>query len=210
MKKISLHLPSSAFVGRGHMIWKHEDLLRRWSEPSSPARIWCFCWRRNSEMELVLGKSGLSCRLEWLMSRWTNDAVPCQGCSPRSYVMGNCQRLSPITDLSCLTQYDFLTLFWKFQKIPWFVWATRDSLPTMQETQVWSLGREDPLEKETATHSSTLAYKIPWMEEPGGLQSLGSQRAGHDWVTSLSLSVMSSLVNYSMCKHLHFCQFFIC
>ena len=82
MKKISLHLPSSAFVGRGHMIWKHEDLLRRWSEPSSPARIWCFCWRRNSEMELVLGKSGLSCRLEWLMSRWTNDAVPCQGCSP--------------------------------------------------------------------------------------------------------------------------------
>ena len=53
-------------------------------------------------------------------------------------------------------------------------------LPTMQETQVRSLGREDPLEKEMATHSSTLACKIPWTEEPGRLQSMGSQRVGHD------------------------------
>ena len=45
-------------------------------------------------------------------------------------------------------------------------------LPTMQETWVWSLGWEDPLEKEMATHSSTLAWRIPWMEEPGGLQSI--------------------------------------
>ena len=49
-------------------------------------------------------------------------------------------------------------------------------LPTMQETWVQSLGREDPLEKEMATHSSTLAWKIPWMEEPGRLQSTGLQR----------------------------------
>ena len=48
------------------------------------------------------------------------------------------------------------------------------------ETRVLSLGQEDPLEKEMATHSSTLAWKIPWMEEPGGLQSMGSQRVGHD------------------------------
>ena len=53
-------------------------------------------------------------------------------------------------------------------------------LPAMWETQVQSLGWEDPLEKEMATHSSTLAWKIPWMEEPGRLQSMGSQRAGHD------------------------------
>ena len=53
-------------------------------------------------------------------------------------------------------------------------------LPTMQETWVRSLGREDPLEKEMATHSSTLAWKIPWMEEPGRLQSMGLQRVGHD------------------------------
>ena len=49
-------------------------------------------------------------------------------------------------------------------------------LPTMQETQVQSLGREDPLEKEMATHSGILAWKIPWMEEPGRLQSMGLQR----------------------------------
>ena len=63
------------------------------------------------------------------------------------------------------------------------------NLSAVRETWVWSLGREDPLEKEMATHSSTLAWRIPWREEPGGLQSMGSQRVGHDWATSLSLSV---------------------
>ena len=53
-------------------------------------------------------------------------------------------------------------------------------LPTVWETRVQSLGREDPLEKEMAIHSSILAWKIPWMEEPGGLQSMGLQRVGHD------------------------------
>ena len=53
-------------------------------------------------------------------------------------------------------------------------------LPTMQETWVRSLGWEGPLEKEMAIHSSTLGWKIPWMEEPGRLQSMGSQRVGHD------------------------------
>ena len=54
-------------------------------------------------------------------------------------------------------------------------------LPAMQETWVRSLGREDPLEKEIATHSSILAWRIPWMEGPGGLQSTGSQRVEHDF-----------------------------
>ena len=54
------------------------------------------------------------------------------------------------------------------------------NLPAMQETQVQSLGREDPLEEEMATHSRTLAWRIPWREEPGRLQSMGSQRVGHD------------------------------
>ena len=53
-------------------------------------------------------------------------------------------------------------------------------LPGMQETQVRSLGWEDPLEKEMATHSSILAWRVPWREEPGRLQSMGSQRVGHD------------------------------
>ena len=51
----------------------------------------------------------------------------------------------------------------------------------MQETQAWSLGQEDPLEKEMATLSSILAWRIPWAEEPGGLQSIESQRVIYDW-----------------------------
>ena len=54
------------------------------------------------------------------------------------------------------------------------------NLTAVQKTQVRSLGQEDPLEKEMATHSSILAWRIPWMEKPGGLKSRGSQRIGHD------------------------------
>ena len=60
-------------------------------------------------------------------------------------------------------------------------------LSTMRETRVRSLGPEDPLEKEMATPSSTIAWKIPWMEKPGRVQSMGSQRVGHDWAISLQL-----------------------
>ena len=63
---------------------------------------------------------------------------------------------------------------------PSLVAQTLKNLPAMQEIQVQSLGWEDLLEKEMATHSSILAWKIPWTEEPGGLQSMGSQRVGHD------------------------------
>ena len=57
---------------------------------------------------------------------------------------------------------------------------TVNCLPTMRETLVQSLGQEDPLEKKMATHSSTIAWKIPWTKEPGRLQSMGSQRVRHD------------------------------
>ena len=57
--------------------------------------------------------------------------------------------------------------------------------PPMRETRVRSLGQKDPLEKEMVTHSSILAWRIPWMEKPGRLQSTGSQRVGHNWATSL-------------------------
>ena len=62
--------------------------------------------------------------------------------------------------------------------------GSNDNLPAIQGTWVRSLGQEDPLEKETATHSSILAWEIPWTEEPGGLQSLGSHKSGtqlSDW-----------------------------
>ena len=68
-------------------------------------------------------------------------------------------------------------------------------LPGMQETRVQSLGWEDPLEKEMATHSSTLAWKLAWMEEPSRLQSMGSQRVGYNQATSLLLPLIISLAN---------------
>ena len=69
-------------------------------------------------------------------------------------------------------------------------------LPAMCETWVRSLGQEDPLEKEMATHSSTLAWKIPWTEEPCKLQSTGSQRVGHDSATSLHLLSTSNCFTF--------------
>ena len=76
-------------------------------------------------------------------------------------------------------------------------------LPAMRETWVRSLGPEDPLEKEMATHSSILAWRTPWTEEPGGLQSTGSQRVGHDWATShtctpLKTRMMGSVFSYKV------------
>ena len=81
-----------------------------------------------------------------------------------------------------------------FQLFASLVAQTVKRLPAMWETQVWSLGQEDPLEKEMATHSSTLPWKIPWTEEPGRLQSMGSQRVRHYWATWLSFPFLSSLI----------------
>ena len=90
---------------------------------------------------------------------------------------------------------------------PWDypVWAslmgqTVKRLSMMRETRVRSLGWEDPLEKEMASHSSTIAWKIPWKEKPGRLQSMRSQRVGHDWATSRS----RSRSRYPVWDSLHF------
>ena len=79
---------------------------------------------------------------------------------------------------------------WLPQKVTLFVLQSSlvsqivKNLPAMQQTWVRSLGQEDPPEKGMATHSHILAWRIPWSEEPGGLQSIELQRVGHDWVTN--------------------------
>ena len=89
-------------------------------------------------------------------------------------------------------------------------------LYTMQETRVLSLRREDPLEKEMAIHSSTIAWKIPWTEVPGRLQSMGSQRVGHNLTTKQQLTysttrskrsvLRESLVNFvNLTQLFYFC-----
>ena len=88
-------------------------------------------------------------------------------------------------------QWYLVILTWSYLNSSYqtsLVAQTVNCLPAMRETWVRSLDREDPMEKNMATHSSTLAWKIPWIEEPDRLQSIGLQRFGYDCVTSLSLS----------------------
>ena len=82
-----------------------------------------------------------------------------------------------------------------------------ENLPAMQETRVWSLGREDPLEKEMATHSSVLAWRIPWTEEPGGLQTMESQES--DMTKQLNHQTVAILLTIILYKYLvYFCFVF--
>ena len=86
-----------------------------------------------------------------------------------------------------------------FNMLSRLVAQTVKRLSTMWRTRARSLGQEDPLEKEMAIHSSTIAWKIPWTEEPGRLQSVGSQRVRHDWATWLSFTRVSNcfpILNY--------------
>ena len=74
------------------------------------------------------------------------------------------------------------------------------NLPAMLETWVWSLGQEDPLEKGMATHASILAWRIPWAEEPGGLQSIGLQRVRHDWITNIYIQTYLDTLKWTWAK----------
>ena len=78
-----------------------------------------------------------------------------------------------------------------------FVAQTVKNTPAMQETWLQSLGQEDPLEEDMATHSSIFAWRIPWTEEPDGLQFIASQRIGHDWVTK---HTHGPQLEYTLCE----------
>ena len=106
-----------------------------------------------------------------------------------------------ICHLSVNTMHTDLLLYANFLPTS-LVAQTVKRLPTMRETWVQFLGREDLLEKAMAPHSSILAWKIPWMVEPGRLQSMGLQRVGQDWATSLSFFhfLLRSLHHYELYK----------
>ena len=85
---------------------------------------------------------------------------------------------------------------------------TVKNLPVVRESQVRSLGWEDPLEKEIATHSSILAWKFPCTEEPGGLQSMGSSRVGHDWaINTHSHAIGTCFLSYMFTQLVHILNF---
>ena len=91
------------------------------------------------------------------------------------------------------TESDTTEVIWQQQHfriwtcVRWFSGSVAKNLPVMHKTWIWSLGQEDSLKKGVATHSSILAWRISWTEESGELQSMGSQRVGHDWATNTTL-----------------------
>ena len=123
-------------------------------------QIWSLGWEDSLEKGMTIYSSTLAWRIPW-----TEE--------PGRLQSTGSQRV----------RQDWVTNIWIFP-------GSSDSKAsaTRQETQVQSLGQEDLLKKEMVTHSRTLAWKIPWIEELGRLQSIGSQRDGDDWTTSLSLS----------------------
>ena len=98
------------------------------------------------------------------------------GVGRRKRWTGRAQRVRRAVNLCSL-------ILWRWTHIIWAPWVaqTVKNPPAVQETWVLSLGREDSLKKGMATASSTFAWRIPWTEKPGGLQSMGSQTVGHDW-----------------------------
>ena len=106
---------------------------------------------------------------------WAGKKSACNAGTP-SLMPGS--RRSPLEGIGYPLQFSWASL----------VVQTVKNLPTMWETWVQSLGWEDPLEEGMSTLSSILAWRIPWTEESGGLQSMGSQRVGHNWATKHSLA----------------------
>ena len=88
---------------------------------------------------------------------------------------------------SCYLRHLFVYALWETGTF--LVAQMVKNLPAMQETRVWSLGQEDPLDKGMATHSSIVTWSTLWTEELGGLQSMGLQRVGHDWATNTFISL---------------------
>ena len=106
----------------------------------------------------------------------------------QSVIKENKEVLSILTGNYCQNSFQIIA------KRSSLVAQTVKNPPAIQGTQVRSQGQEDSLEKTMATHTSIFAWRIPWSEEHGGLQSMGSQRVGHDWMTNtLSFSRKSSL-----------------
>ena len=118
----------------------------------------------------------------------------------------SCQKQTPGKGLRCKGNQNIVLNYRHFgaSKVAQMV----KNLPALQETWVWSLGWEDPLEKEMATHSSIPAWRIPWTEKACRLQSMGSQRVRQDWMTSTTSSHIILLNHYRQeqllgCSALH-------
>ena len=156
------------------------QILYQLSHQGSPRILEWVAYAFSSGASRPRNLTGVSCSAGRFFTSWTTREV-----SWVHYALFSIRRPSQISS-TCPSS--------KCACIPLVLAQLIKSLPAMQESWVWSLSQEYPLEKEMATHSIILAWKIPWTEEPGGLQSMGSQRAGHDWATNtLELSTCYTL-----------------
>ena len=118
-------------------------------------------------------------------SKWSLDNINQIMPPPTTHILKMLWWLFTISRINCKL------ILWPTQSWASLVAQTVKNLPAMSETWVWSLGWKDALEKGMATHSRILAWRIPWTEEPGGLQSMGSQRVRHKEWLPLSLFIQS-------------------
>ena len=169
---------------------------------SNFSTLFCITSRPAQSVE-AQGSWDQGCRLK-LSQVTLGKQTPCNGQKPpRYFCLGNwLMSITRGTSQQCdvnseqplhqrKTRSEAVGRLDHINRKPWFASLVAQMvkrLPAARETQVQSLGWEDPLGKEMATHSSTLAWKIPRTEKPGRLQSTGLRRVGHDWATSLSLS----------------------
>ena len=184
-----LHAPKNALS----VVWEVKGLLHLQHHPLS--KCWVFntvmlslCHSTKSVTLTLFQKMSLHACLTrvWLLQLevWVEPpALSCGSCL--SWHIGWSLCTSWNRDLTGSS----LRVLWEWNKLILIHWASLvaqlvKSLSAVQQNWVWSLCWEDPLEKEKATHSSILAWRIPWTEEVGGLLSMGLRRVGHDWVTN--------------------------
>ena len=156
-------MSSSDMVGTFNFRWLYTNLIN--------TLVVIFCFRINF-LKFISYYTILFVKVKWILPTLLLKSTRTSGPSI-SFVF---------LYFSTIIYYKILTII--YYSLASLVAQTVKCLPAIQETQVRSLGWEDPPEKEMTAHSSTLAWKIPWTEEPGRLQSMGLQRVGHDWATS--------------------------
>ena len=150
----------------------------RGQEGASQVLIWCMSLLRKNSWRFTLMICALTCRLSYASGFPDSSAGKESACNARDPGSISGLERSPAEGIGYPLQCSWASLVAQMVK----------NLPAMWETWDLSLGREDPLEESMATHSSILPWRIPWTEEPGGLQSMGSQRVRHDWATKHSTS----------------------